>query len=345
MDNRWLCAAAILIAGAATAPAAWAQDATDKDPGVLRASTGVNYSRGDYGEVTDTEVVSVPVAVKYRRGGFSIRVSVPYVTLTGPGSLLDTPQGRDAGFGDDTSGGGSESGDDNGGSNSSGSSSGTSGSSGSSGSGSSGYGSGGSDGGHSGGSDDSGGGSSGSSGSGGTASAGGDVLPVPVPGASGRRSGIGDVAVTVGYSLPLAGTTYLDLSGRLKVPTASRAKRLGTGKVDVTLGADLVQDVGAATVYAGARRKFIGQPTGQPLRDTWGAGAGVSYRLPGGTIVGADYDWQQSATAGRAPSSEASAFVNFGLSRTARLQVFASTGFTRNSADFAGGLTLSVRLN
>lgn len=327
----------ILLPGTALADevpsAATAAPAAD---GVWRISTGINYSQGDYGETQDTKVVSVPLALKYKRGRFTVRVSVPYVHIDGPGSLIDTPQGRDAGFGDS---GGSSSGTSGSSSGTSGSSSGSSGSSGSgsSGSGSSGSGSGSSGSGGGSGSDD-------SSGGGGGTTTGGTVVGVPAaPGT--RRDGIGDVAVTMGYSLPLAGTTFLDLSGRIKLPTASTLKRLGTGKVDLTLGADLVQDIGNASLYVGARHKLVGKPAGSTLRDTWGFGGGASYRLEGGTIIGADYDWQQSSTAKRGPSSEVTGWVNFGLTRKMRLQFFASTGFTQNSADLAGGLTLSFRLN
>lgn len=290
------------------------------DPGIWRISTGITYSQGDYGDTADTNVVSAPVAVKYTRGGFSIRVSVPYVHIDGPGSLIDTPQGRDAGFG--------ESGSNSGSSGSSGSSD-SSGSSGSSGSGSSGSGS---SGGH--GSDD-------------TAGSGGTTI---VPGGGGaaaasRRSGIGDIAMTMRYSFDLGGDLYFDVSGRVKIPTASRAKRLGTGKVDFTAGADLVKNIGHATLYVGGRRKFITSPTGAALRDVWGFGSGASYRLEGGTVIGADYDRQQSTNALNGPSSEVTGWINFGLTRKVRLQVFGSTGFTTNSTDFAGGLSISIRLN
>lgn len=321
-----------LLAGALliTAPqCAWAEEGEGPlpdDPGVWRLSTGVNYSEGDYGDVEETRVISAPVAIKYKRGGFSVRVSVPYVHIDGPGSLLDTPQGRDAGFGDDGGLSGDGGVDDNSGSGSSGSgSSGSSGSgSGSSGSGSSGSGSDG------GGADDGG-------------VTGGDVIPLP--GASTKRGGLGDVSVTLGYSLPLGSSTWFDLSSRVKLPTASRAKRLGTGKLDVTLGGDLVQDVGNFSLWAGARHRFLGKPAGSTLRDTWGAGGGLSYRLDGGTVIGADYDWQQSARPGRGASSEVTGWVNFPLARAVRLQVFGSTGLNANSTDFAGGLSLSIRLN
>lgn len=323
-------AGSLLLVGMASSGVAAAQEApatagVQEIPGVWRASAGVNYSEGDYGDRQSTKVVSAPLALKYRVGAFFIRVSVPWVHIDGPGSILDTPQGRDAGFGDlgaTSDDGGSSGGSDD-----------SSGSGPSSGSASSG---------------------SGSSGSGGSGSSGGDddsgsggVIPTPTPDSvvSNGRSGLGDVSVALGYSLELGRSTWLNLGTRVKLPTASRAKRLGTGKADVTVSGDLVQDIGRFSVFAGARYRFLGKPAGSTLRDTWGAGGGVSYRLPGGTIVGADYDWQESATPGRIASSEATGWVNFGLTRKLRLQVFASTGFNARSTDFAGGLSLSWRLN
>ncbi|MFZ5745880.1 MAG: hypothetical protein ACOY7T_15505 [Pseudomonadota bacterium] len=324
------CASMILLPSAAFAD----EGTTDEEPGVWRLGAGVNYSEGDYGDPQKTTVVSAPVSLRYRKGGFNFRVSVPFVSIDGPGSLLDTPQGRDAGFGDS---GGDSGGDDNGG-DSSGSNSGSGSSGSNSGSGSSGSNSG---------SGSSGSGSSGSGGGsddGGSTSTGGDVVPV-AGAAPSRRSGIGDVSISLGYSVPLGSATWFDVTGRVKLPTASTAKRLGTGKVDFTVGGDLVQDIGDLSLYAGGRYRFLGKPAGSTLRNTWGAGAGASYRLPGGTYVGADYGWQESATPGRGPSSEVTGWINFGVSKRLRMQVFASTGFNANSADFAGGLSLSYRLN
>ena len=232
------CTALALLPAAAHAEDTGNQ--AEEDPGVWRLGLGANYSEGDYGAAQKTRVVSAPVSLRYRKGGFSIRLSVPYVHIDGPGSLLDTPQGRDAGFGDDSGfddhgGSGSGSDDDNSGSGSSGSGSGSSG----------------------GGSDDSGGDDGGSSGGG---LNGGDV--VPLPGVDNRRGGLGDVSVALGYSFELGRTTWFDLSTRVKLPTASTAKRLGTGKVDVTLGGDLVQDLGNASFYAGGRYRILGKPAG-----------------------------------------------------------------------------------
>lgn len=290
------------------APAALpASGSGDADPGVWRLSAGVNYSEGDYGDIEDTRVIAAPVSLKYTKGGFSVRVSVPYIHADGPGSLIDTPGSADG------SGGGDDSGGDNSGSNS--------------GSGSSGSNSG-----------------SGSSGSGPGSSGSGSVITLP-GGTSNTRSGFGDVSVTMAYSFELTGSTFLDLTGRVKLPTASQTKRLGTGEVDFSAGADLVQEFGPATFYVGGARKFRGKPAGSSLRNTWSFAGGISYRLPGRTSIGVDYDWQEASFLGNGPSSEVTGWVNFGLTRRVRMQLFASTGTNTNSTDIAAGLSLSVRLN
>jgi len=344
------------MAGAAlsalVATAAAAQDQSAPPPALKPAadswliSTGLTYSSGDYGEAEKTNVFSMPFSVKYRWGAFTLRVAMPFVTVDGPGSLIQTPEGRDGGFNDfDDKGGGSSSGQDDSGGDNSGSGGGgsdSSGSSGNSGSGSdnSGSGSGGS--GHSGGSDDSGGGSddgAGGGGSGGTGSGtGGDVENQPSA-ADTSRSGFGDINVTATYSFDLGDAFYLDMSAKLKIPTASVSKRLGTGLIDVTVGAELVKELGDWTLYAGARHRFNGSDARNDLRDVWGAGAGASYTVDAAWTVGVDYDWQQSSFDGNGASSEVTGWAAVQLTDDVRMVVYAGTGLTSNSADIDAGLS------
>lgn len=351
-------AALIALASAGTGSAAQAQDSAASTPTTtapvvtsiapsaatpnsgggsnIRLSIGGNYSSGDYGTADRTQVWSVPVGLRFTSGNFNIRVSVPYVSLNGPGSLIDTPQGRDGGGFDDNGGGRSDNsgrgrgrgGSDNSGSGGSGGGS----NSGSGGSGGSGSGGGGSSGG-SGGTvvDDSATGGTG----GGTGTGTGTT--------TGRTSGLGDVSVSAGYSLPLTDSLYLDAGVRVKLPTASRARRLGTGELDVTTSLELAYDFAGGSIYAGGRRKFAGTNATSTLRDIWGAGGGASFRLSSGVSVGADYDWSQAASIGGGDISEVTGWMSFRLNRRMRLQVFASTGLTTNSTDFASGATLSYR--
>lgn len=289
-------------------------------PSDFRLSTGVSYSSGDYGEIEDTEVFAVPVSLTYKKDGLKIRVSVPWVHVDGPGSLISTPEGRDGGSGQGQGRGRGRGGDsDNSGSGSSNSGSGSSGGSGvevedededESG-------------------DDNGGT--------GTDTGGGTTF------VDNSRSGIGDINVSASYSFDLGGELYFEPGVKLKLPTASRSKRLGTGKVDVTVSADLVKDVGPASFYIHGRRKFAGEPAGSTIRSTWGAGGGASVRVAPGVAIGADYDWQQSAFAGRQASSEATAWAYTRLNGQIGLTLYASTGFNQNSADISGGASISVR--
>jgi hypothetical protein len=335
MKNSTKFAGAMALCSAILCPSlASAQTTVDKqdqkkaDPGQWRMGTGISYSEGDYGDTQKTKVIAAPLSLKYKKGPIAFKISVPYIHISGPGSLIDSPQGRDGGF--DNSGTGS-SGSSNSGP---GSSNSGSGSSGSGGSGSSGSGSGSSG--------SSGSGSSGSSGSGG-ATAGSNI--VPGGGVSGKRSGIGDVSLGVVYTVDFGNDFYADLSGKVKLPTASRSKNIGTGKVDWTAGVDLIKDIGNASVYVGGRRRFTGSSIAKPLRDVWGFGGGASVRASKLLTVGADYDWQQSsAITGGGPSSEVTGWGSFRLSSKARLMVYASKGFTTNSADFAGGMAISIRL-
>ena len=152
--------------------------------GSLSLSTGFGYSEGEYGDIENTKVLSVPVSLTYRNGPWKVRVSVPWVSINGPASLISTPEGR-------------------------GSTGGSSGSSGSSGS-------------------NSGSGSSGGSGSGSAqVEDSSNVINSVQPALTNdKRSGLGDVSAAMTYSLDLGGNFYLEPSAKVKLPSASRKKRL-----------------------------------------------------------------------------------------------------------------------
>lgn len=301
----------------------------------IRLSLGGTYSSGDYGGASSTRVFSAPLALRLSQKRFTLKVTVPFVRIEGPGTLVDSPQGRDGGAvdsgvsGSDDGIGGSETEteiEDN-------------------------PGGGGDDctpvvAAASSGSDDSNG--SGSGGTGGSDDGGGQCQPAllaatAVPGPSGARSGLGDVSVALGYGLDLGTLAQLDLGARIKVPTASRAKGLGTGKTDVTLSGTLSRRVGPVTLWGGARRRFVGKAVGLRLRDTWGVSGGLSLRASSAISLGVDYDWQQSVT-GRRPFSELTGWAGVSLNQRLRLNAYAGAGLNQRSANFLGGLSLTWKL-
>ncbi len=301
--------AAIVAPGLARAQSAADQAPMSEDS--LRVSVGATYAEGRYGQTARTKVATVPVSLKYTHSRFSVKVTVPYVHIHGQGTLLDSTVSGSSGSGSSGSGSGvisepeveTEAGATG------------SGSGGSTGTGE----------------------SEGAGGTTGTSTSGtAPVVPAPLR----NRGGLGDTTVTLAYTLPLGDVLSLESRGRLKLPTASSAKGIGTGKVDVTLAADLVGTFGSTTLYAGARRRFLGRSVRFPVRDGWGFGGGASHQLSHAITIGADYDWLQSATPGRGPISEGSLWISAKLNRKFRLQAYGGTGFSSRSADVIGGLTL-----
>ncbi len=51
-------------------------------------SAGMDFTQGKYGGTTTTDIWYVPFTARYRTGRTSVRVTVPYLNITGPGNVL-----------------------------------------------------------------------------------------------------------------------------------------------------------------------------------------------------------------------------------------------------------------
>ncbi|MEO5565454.1 MAG: transporter [Luteimonas sp.] len=73
----------------------------------ITLGVGVDYSSGDYGSATTTEILSVPFSAKYTAGQWSWKASVPWLRVSGDPNVLPgvglvvntNPQGRGRGQG------------------------------------------------------------------------------------------------------------------------------------------------------------------------------------------------------------------------------------------------------
>lgn len=63
--------------------------------GKLSLSTGFEYSSGDYGAATDTEIWMVPLSLKYQNGPMTLRTATSWLHIRGPGGV--TPEGEPIG--------------------------------------------------------------------------------------------------------------------------------------------------------------------------------------------------------------------------------------------------------
>ncbi|MGB5725196.1 MAG: hypothetical protein WBM39_12355, partial [Parasphingorhabdus sp.] len=84
----------------------------------------------------------------------------------------------------------------------------------------------------------------------------GGLFGTPLLGSSGtqtgqvKRDGIGDLSLAAAYQLPVTGVDA-SIGASVKVPTASREKGLGTGKVDYGVSGQLSKKIGAVVPFVG----------------------------------------------------------------------------------------------
>jgi hypothetical protein len=89
--KRCVLSAALAPALLATAFPALAVDVTPPrrdEPGVLGVSIGAEYSSGDYGMSSDTDIWYFPLSFRYEQDHWFFRLTVPYLIVTGPGNVL-----------------------------------------------------------------------------------------------------------------------------------------------------------------------------------------------------------------------------------------------------------------
>ena len=170
----------------------------------------------------------------------------------------------------------------------------------------------------------------------------GDGGALPGPGSSAARSGMGDLSLAAGYSLPLGETTYLDVIGKVKLPVASETSGLGTGTTDFTAEGELTKVFGQTSVSVRGGRRFNGSSAAFPLEDVWQAGAGI-YHTAGPLTLGLDYDWRGAALPTAPNRSEVTGSVGYKLNQNVRLQGYAYTGLSDGSPNQGGGLQVVYR--
>ncbi len=77
-----------LISGLFVATCLVAGNTHAAEPGKFKVSSGFDYSSGDYGSTTDTEIWYVPLTVKYDTFPWTTKVTVPWLQIKGPGGVV-----------------------------------------------------------------------------------------------------------------------------------------------------------------------------------------------------------------------------------------------------------------
>ena len=160
-----------------------------------------------------------------------------------------------------------------------------------------------------------------------------------------RVAGLGDTTVSATYAFDRIGgsAAYVDIGGRVRLPTGDDKRGLGVGVADYGLTTEIGIDKARGGAYVTAGRRFLGHVAGIDRQDGWQAGVGGWLNASERTTLGLGYDWRESSIAGGTDPAEIYASLALKLSDRWRLSFSANKGLNRAAADFGGGVTLAWR--
>lgn len=67
------------------------------NPTIIKLGTGFDYSRGDYGFTQSTEVSSIPANLSVDQDRWSLKATLPYITIKGPATVVTGAGGATSG--------------------------------------------------------------------------------------------------------------------------------------------------------------------------------------------------------------------------------------------------------
>ena len=242
------------------------EDRADKAAGTsdssLTATTGIDYSRGDYGTPSDTEILVVPLSLRYKTGQLRLTATMPWLRIDGSSAIV----------GD---------------------------------------------------------------------GAGGVVIDPNAPRTV--RSGFGDLTLGAAWAIPEERLGLgLDLSARVKLPTAKASRGLGTGATDVTLGAEVSKQLGAVTPFVNVGYRMPGDAPGINLHNAWTASGGASVML-GRSVLIASYDYRQATSPFSQDSQELFGAFSTPVGQRLNFTLYGSAGLSKGAPDFGVGSMIGVR--
>jgi len=169
--------------------------------------------------------------------------------------------------------------------------------------------------------------------------AGGAVRPT-----SNTESGIGDVYLSGTYRFgETLGPWNLDATVRVKLPTASEDRGLGTGETDFYGQADIYRTFGKVTPFLSLGWREFGTSDLYPLKSGIYTSIGVHFRPSETTVITTAFDWGEQLLAGQDDTMDALVAVTHDVNANWRTMVYALAGFTDASPNLAIGGRLTYR--
>jgi hypothetical protein len=179
---------------------------------------------------------------------------------------------------------------------------------------------------------------------------GGDGPPIIIdpnaPSARTKREGFGDLSIGAAFTLPkdFLGPVDVDLSGRIKIPTSSTKKFLGTGKTDFAVATEFAYPIDTWAPYIRLGYRFFGDLPNIDLNNGMAASVGTTKQL-GRIVAIVSYDYSRATTAAVEDAHELFGALSGPLTGSLNWTGYGIVGLSTGSPDFGLGLLLSAQIN
>ncbi len=168
----------------------------------------------------------------------------------------------------------------------------------------------------------------------------------PGPGAATAAvQGIADTTLGVKYAMfeDLEMGLFVDVGGRLRLPTANSKKGLGTGHVAGDLQVEMTKAFGRWSVFSAAEYGIRDGRDGD--RNPWSASAGINRSLTDRLSAGTFYHWRQSSFTGGRAAHEVFIYGAYRFNERFSVSLYGATGFSPQSVDRELGVRYAFRWN
>jgi len=160
------------------------------------------------------------------------------------------------------------------------------------------------------------------------------------------ESGIGDIVLSATYNLypdSSSSLPYVELTGKVKIPTADESRGLGTGKTDYTIEMEVFDTFNGVTPFGRVGYVFRGDPDGFDLNDTLYASGGLMFKVNDQVTFGGSYDWREATTDTSDDQQQIVPFAQFRPVHEWSLMAYGVFGLSDASPDAGGGLQITRR--
>ena len=160
------------------------------------------------------------------------------------------------------------------------------------------------------------------------------------------RSGMGDIVASLSNTVyyDASAGLFANLTGKVKLGTASSTQGLGTGKNDYAAQAELYQVKQDLTTFGTLGYQIYGRPAGYQLNNAFYGTLGASYKVDQDTSGGILLSLGQKITTTGSTRAKALLFASRKLDNTWKMQGYLLRGFTRSVPDWGAGVTVSYLL-